>query len=80
MDDKRLPKQIFYSQLKEGNRKRGGQKKSYKDVLKQNMKKCNININNWETMQWTGISGDLSPEKEHSIAKEIGPHFASIDI
>ncbi|XP_076068416.1 uncharacterized protein LOC143040860 [Oratosquilla oratoria] len=39
MSDDRLPKQIFYSQLKEGNRKKGGQKKRYKDLLKANMKK-----------------------------------------
>ena len=32
MEDTRLPKQIFYSQLKEGKRKRGGQKKRYKDA------------------------------------------------
>ena len=49
MEDTRLPKQILYSQLKEGKRKRGGQKKRYKDVLKANMKKCNIDFNNWES-------------------------------
>ena len=48
MSDDRLPKQVFYSQLKEGKRIRGGQKKRYKDVLKANMKKCNIDFNNWE--------------------------------
>ncbi|XP_076035929.1 uncharacterized protein LOC143021930 [Oratosquilla oratoria] len=48
MPDDRLPKQIFYSQLKEGNRKKGGQKKRYKGLLKANMKKCNIDFNNWE--------------------------------
>ena len=49
MEDCRLPKQIFYSQLKEGKRKRGGQKKRFKDTLKANMKKCKIDHENWET-------------------------------
>ncbi len=49
MTEERLPKQMFYSQLKEGARRRGGQKKRYKDSLKANMKKCNINIKNWES-------------------------------
>ncbi|XP_062924161.1 uncharacterized protein LOC134356870 [Mobula hypostoma] len=49
MKDECLPKQIFCSQLKEGKHKRDGQQKRFKDVLKANMKKCNIDINNWET-------------------------------
>jgi len=49
MGDERLPKQIFYSELKEGKRKRGGQKKRFKDALKASMKKCNIDSNTWET-------------------------------
>ena len=48
MSEDRLPKQIFYSELKEGSRKRGGQKKRYKDTLKASLKNCNININSWE--------------------------------
>ena len=49
MPDERLPKQIFYSQLREGSRKRGGQKKRYKDTLKANLKKCSINVSTWES-------------------------------
>ena len=49
MTDERLPKQIFYSQLEEGKRRRGGQKKRFKDVLKANMKKYSIDFNNWES-------------------------------
>ena len=47
MSDNQLPKQIFYPQLKEGKRSRGGHGKRYKDVLKANMTKCNIDPNNW---------------------------------
>ncbi|XP_076057287.1 uncharacterized protein LOC143034827 [Oratosquilla oratoria] len=53
MTDERLPKQIFYSQLKDGKRTKGGQKKRYKDSLKTNLKKCNIDFINWEeTVVW----------------------------
>ena len=48
MKNERLPKMIFYSQLREGKRKIGGPKKRYKDALKANMKKYNIDLNNWE--------------------------------
>ena len=34
MDDKRLPKILLYSELKEGSRSTGGQRLRYKDVLK----------------------------------------------
>ena len=35
MNDNRLPKQIFYSELSSGVRNKGGQRKRYKDTLKQ---------------------------------------------
>ena len=49
MPDSRLRKQLFYCQLKEGKRSRGGQKKRYKDLLKANLKKCKIKVSTWET-------------------------------
>ena len=48
MPDSRLPKAVFYGELREGNRKRGGQKLRYKDVLKRHMKNCSIDVNTWE--------------------------------
>ncbi|XP_076037661.1 uncharacterized protein LOC143023067 [Oratosquilla oratoria] len=48
MSNDLLPKQIFYSQLTDGKRKREDQKKRFKDVLKANLKKCNIDFNNWK--------------------------------
>jgi len=48
MPDPRLPKQIMYFQLRNGQRNQGGQFKRYKDVLKANMKKCQIDIIDWE--------------------------------
>ena len=40
MSDNRMPKQIFYSELSSGARSRGGQRKRYKDTLKQTLKIC----------------------------------------
>ena len=34
MPDERLPKKIIYGELQEGKRSQGGQKKRYKDTLK----------------------------------------------
>lgn len=50
MDDKRLPKQVFYSQIKNAKREPGGQKQRYKDNLKATLKTCQINITNWEDL------------------------------
>jgi len=38
MSSDRLPKIIFYSELKDGARSRGGQRKTCKDTLKANLK------------------------------------------
>lgn len=48
MDDNRLPKAVFYGQLKEGFRTAGGQKLRFKDTLKANLKSCGIDPSNWE--------------------------------
>ena len=48
MNDNSIPKQIFYSELSEGNRKIGRQMKRYKDNLKEHMKTCNIDYQIWE--------------------------------
>ena len=49
MKDDRIPRAVFYGQLKEGSRTAGGQKLCFKDTLKSNMKSCNIDISNWES-------------------------------
>lgn len=50
MPDFRLPKQVLYSQLAEGKRAPGGQKKRYKDNIKTNIKKFHIDLKTWEDM------------------------------
>ena len=48
MPDTRLPKRVFYSELKEGTRQRGGQRKRYKDNLKKYLRKSYITSDTWE--------------------------------
>ena len=49
MTDERLPKAIFYGQLRGGSRSAEGQKLCYKDTLKSNMKLCGVvNVSKWE--------------------------------
>ena len=50
LDSGRIPKQIFYSELATGKRSLGAPKKRYKDVLKSNLKKTNMDIKNWESL------------------------------
>jgi len=59
MDDTRLPKIIFYSELEHGTRSRGGQLKRYKDMLKTNMRVCDVQ------------RSDLSPTNEFICDPEI---------
>jgi hypothetical protein len=50
MPDERLPKRMFYGELVEGKRSRGGQKKRFKDTLKASMKSCGIDPHSWEQL------------------------------
>jgi hypothetical protein len=48
MDDNRIPRQMMYSELKEGSRKQGRPRLRYKDTLKNNLKWCNIQTREFE--------------------------------
>lgn len=48
MEDSRLPKRIFYGELKTGKRPQFKPKKRFKDSLKENIKNVNIGLNKWE--------------------------------
>ncbi|PFX14737.1 hypothetical protein AWC38_SpisGene21085 [Stylophora pistillata] len=48
MEENRKPKALFYGKLFGGQRSRGGQQKRYKDVLRYNLKACNLPIETWE--------------------------------
>ena len=47
MEDKRLPKQLFYEELTNGKRPRHKPKKRFKDCLKYNFHELDIDYNNW---------------------------------
>jgi len=50
MPNNRLPKQILYSQLKEGQQAPAVPKKRFKDNIKTNLKKFNIISGDWENL------------------------------
>ena len=47
MSDNRMRKQIFYSELSSSARSRGGQRKCYKEALKQTLKMTGIDTESW---------------------------------
>ncbi|KAK2170900.1 hypothetical protein NP493_1128g00046 [Ridgeia piscesae] len=47
MSSDRLPKQILYSQLSSGHRKRGCPRLRFNDTIKRNLKLRDINIDSW---------------------------------
>ena len=50
MNDSRLPKAVFYGELSQGKRLRGGQRLRYKDVVKRHLKATHITVDHWETL------------------------------
>ena len=68
MSDDRLPKIICYSELQQGTRFCGGQRKRFKDCLKANLKKCDIEPNELE---------DLAADRSgwRSLCKDSVQHF-----
>lgn len=48
MEDDRIPKQLFYGELKSGKRKASKPKLRFKDCLKDTLKKACIEVGNWE--------------------------------
>jgi len=50
MDNRRLPRIIFYGQLQQGERSCGGQRKRYKDALKADLTILDINRAHLESL------------------------------
>jgi hypothetical protein len=48
MEHGRLPRQLLYSQLKEGKRNQGRPRLRFKDTVKRNLKKLNVDKNHWQ--------------------------------
>ena len=60
MANRRLPKAVFYSELRQSKRSHGGQKLRFKDFLKRHMKKTGIWHDTWEKdavqrVKWRGL-------------------------
>ena len=78
MADSRIPKQLFYGELRHGKRKVGGQRKRYKDNLKVYLKDFNIEVDTWESSAtdrpaWRNLiskGARLSEERRTETAKE----------
>lgn len=49
MPDSRIPKQVFYSELEDGQRKQGRPKKRYRDCLKTSLTLADIDVQTWES-------------------------------
>nr|VZI19659.1 unnamed protein product [Spirometra erinaceieuropaei] len=50
MDDKRIPKEIFFGDVGTGSRRHGGQGRRYKHTLKTSLKRMQINPAKWEDL------------------------------
>ena len=79
MDAGRIPKDLLYGELMEGQRKTGRPKLRFKDVLKRDLKNSAINLNTWESQAddrqaWRlavkqGTAGKESRRIEHAVNK-----------
>ena len=50
MADGRIPKDLLYGELVQGNRPRGRPRLRYKDICKRDLKALGIDLNRWETL------------------------------
>ena len=50
MNSGRIPKDMLYGELSEGSRRAGRPKLRFKDVCKSDMKRCNIDVDSWESV------------------------------
>ena len=60
MANNRLPKAVFYSELRQGKMSHGGQKLQFKDVLNRHMKKTGVSHDTWKLeaalkAKWRGL-------------------------
>ena len=78
MDDTRLPKIIFYSELEHGTRSRGGQLKRYKDMLKVNKESATCSLRSSSTSRQTGHLGGLCSRSRYlSSSAAVYSHFTT---
>jgi len=85
MNDDRLPKIIFYSELQQGTRSCGGQKKRFKDCLKANLKNCDIERNELEDVAtdrsgWCSLCKDSVEQFEAKSGSVFGSKESSAKV
>ena len=67
MSSDRLPKQVLYSQLSSGHRKRGRPRLRFKDTIKRNVKLRDIKIDSWTSQGKRSKKKHLSKEASRKI-------------
>ena len=87
MNDTRIPKQLFFGELKEGKRKRGRPRKRYKDNLKDNIKWCGIkpeelsitasNRQGWKTVSRQAVAALEESRRSQALAARERRHRAA---
>ena len=79
MDDSRMPKAVFYSELCQGKRDRGAPRKRYKDQLKRQLNQADINPSEWEQLaenrsEWRATikssSGNFEKDRRAAAAEK----------
>ena len=66
----RLPKQVLYSQMSSGHRKRGRPRLRFKDTIKRNLKLRDIKTNTWTSLsqqrdKWRALVSDAKQSLSH---------------
>jgi len=74
MDDTRLPKIAFYCELEHGTRSLGGQRKRFKDMLKTNMKACDMQPKELESLTADRSSWRSLFKKQVSVFEDNRVH------
>ncbi|KAL1255575.1 hypothetical protein QQF64_013636 [Cirrhinus molitorella] len=72
MDAGRIPKELLYGELVEGQRTTGRPKLRFKDICKKDMKQCFINPNSWESQAADRPAWRLAESPESDCTAILG--------
>ena len=71
MNDDRLPKQILFSQLREGSRSIGRPKLRFKGTVKRSLKDLSISTTGWQTMTQDRVAWRTAIQKKKSSSEPM---------
>ena len=74
MEDIRLPKQIFCSELARGTHRQGGQTERYKDSLNNSLRTCDIPVKGWDHL---AADGRVQPTTEPKPSRKGDCHSST---